>query len=102
MEITAHTLDGRHRLHLRGRLDASWADYVANAIESAVRAGQHHIDLHFGAVDYISSAGIRVLLKYYKQLNAVRGALRVVEPIAPVLAVLELSGIASLLAGGTD
>jgi hypothetical protein len=53
--------------------------------------------LNFSQVDYISSAGIRVLLKYYKQLKAARGTLSVVRPPAAVLTVLRLSGIAGTL-----
>ncbi|MEN9601217.1 MAG: hypothetical protein RIS56_823 [Verrucomicrobiota bacterium] len=97
MEITPLPREDRHELHLKGRLDANWAEHVGNAIEAAIRAGQHHIDLEFSQVDYISSAGIRVLLKYYKQLKAVRGKMRVVQPTESVLAVLHLSGIAGML-----
>jgi anti-anti-sigma factor len=97
MEITPIPHEDRHELRLKGRLDANWADHVSRAIESAVRAGQHHIDLEFSQVTYISSAGIRLLLKYFKQLKAVQGRLRVVQPTEGVLAVLRLSGISGML-----
>jgi anti-anti-sigma factor len=96
MVITTQSQGERHELLLQGRLDANWADLVAKAIETAIRAGHHEIDLDLAKVDYISSAGIRVLLKYYKQLKAARGALRVVRPTETVLSVLRLSGIAGL------
>src|SRR5437762_14226336 len=102
MEITADTREDRHELQLKGRLDANWAEHVGKAIEAAVRAGQHQIDLEFAQVDYISSAGIRVLLKYYKQLQTARGVLRVVRPTQSVLAVLRLSGIADMLVAAAD
>ena len=102
MEITPHPSEDRHELRLRGRLDANWAEHLGNAIESAVRAGQHRIDLEFAQVDYISSAGIRVLLKYYRQLKTARGALRVLNPIESVLTVLRLSGIADMLVAGAE
>ena len=97
MEITVQSRADRYELQLQGRLDANWSDRVGQAIESAIRAGHHQLDLDFAKVDYISSAGIRVLLKYYKQLKAARGTLRVVRPTAAVLDVLQLSGIAGLL-----
>lgn len=97
MEITQHPGDGRLELQLKGRMDANWADHVGSAIELSIRAGQHHIDLDLAQVDYISSAGIRVLLKYFKQLKSVRGALRVVRVTDAVLSVLQLSGIATML-----
>lgn len=90
-------------LRLEGRFDATWADYVGQAIEVAIRSGQHHVDLDFDRVHYLSSAGIRVLVRYYKQLKATRGALRVLRPGVTVRSVLELSGIAGMLvAGGTN
>jgi len=78
-------------------LDANWADLVAKSIETAIRAGHHEVDLDFAEVSYISSAGIRILLKYAKQLKAARGALRVVRPTDAVLSVIRLSGLAGIL-----
>jgi len=84
-------------LLLNGRFDANWADHVGSAIETAIRAGQHHLDLDLAQVEYISSAGIRVLLKYFKQLKTARGTLRVVRTTPAVLEVLELTGFAGIL-----
>lgn len=97
MVITTQTLDSRQVLQLEGRFDANWAEQVAKAIDSAIGAGHHQLDLDFAQVNYISSAGIRVLLKYYKQLKAARGTLRVLRPPEAVLLVLQLSGIAPML-----
>src|SRR5258705_5894100 len=102
MEITQQPRDGRLELQLKGRLDANWADRVGSAIETAIRAGQHQIDLDLGEVDYISSAGIRVLVKYFKQLKTAQGTLRVVRAAEAVLSVLQLSGIAGLLAAPVE
>ena len=102
MEIISHTREDRLELQLKGRLDANWADHLGNAIESAIRAGQHHIDLDVAEVNYLSSAGIRVLLKYLRQLKAAHGALRVVRTTEPILSVLRLSGIAGLLDAGGE
>ena len=97
MEITSINDEGRHELQLQGRLDANWADRVGQAIETAIQSGHHHLDLDFARVDYVSSAGIRELLKYHKKLKAVRGRLRVLRPTASVLEVLHLAGIADML-----
>src|SRR5437016_183817 len=102
MEIISHVREGRHELQLKGRLDANWADHLGKAIESAIRAGQHHIDLDLAEVNYLSSAGIRVLLKYLRQLKAAHGALRVVRTTEPILSLLQLSGIAGLLEAGGE
>jgi anti-anti-sigma factor len=97
MVITVQSQADRYELKLQGRLDANWADLVAKAIETAIRAGHHEIDLDFAEVSYISSAGIRVLLKYSKQLAAARGTLRVVRPTETVFSVIRLSGLQGIL-----
>jgi len=97
MEITQQSREGRLELQLKGRFDANWADHVAKAIETAIRAGQHHIDLDLAQVNYISSAGLRILVKYFKQLNSVNGALRVVQATDFVLSTLQISGFADRL-----
>lgn len=100
MEITAHSQSDGHELRLVGRLDANWADLVDQTIEAAIRSGHHRVTLDFSEVSYVSSAGIRVLLKHYKQLKAAKGHLRVVRPTDSVFSVLKLSGIASMLVQG--
>jgi anti-anti-sigma factor len=97
MEIFQQSREGRLEMRLKGRFDANWADHVGNTIESAIRAGQHHIDLDMAGVDYISSAGLRILVKYFRQLNSVKGALRIVRATDFVLSILQITGFADRL-----
>jgi anti-anti-sigma factor len=97
MEITTHIHEERCVLELNGRLDANWSEHVGQAIETAIRSGQHHLDLDFGKIHYVSSAGLRILIKYFKQLKSARGSLRIVRPTADALEILNLSGMSSLL-----
>jgi anti-anti-sigma factor len=97
MVITAQSQGELYELKLQGRLDANWAALVAKAIEKAILSGHHEVDLDFAEVSYISSAGIRILLKYCRQLKAARGALRVVRPTEAVLNVIRLSGLKDIL-----
>ncbi len=89
-------------LSLIGRFDAHWADLVGSSIQTAIHAGEHVIDVDLTAVDYLSSAGLAILLKYQRQLNAVNGRLRVRNPTKSVLNVLELCRVADLLLGPPD
>jgi anti-anti-sigma factor len=97
MEITQHPREGRLELQLKGRLDANWSDHVGNTIESAIRAGNHNIELDLAQVDYVSSAGIRMLVKHFKRLKTARGTLRIVRTTDAVLSVLQLSGLDAML-----
>ncbi len=97
MDITKTKSDQFLELKLRGRLDAYWADHVSAAIEESIRQGSHHIRLNLADVDYLSSAGIRVLIKFFKQLGAIKGSLRVVNPSPNAFSILELAGLGNMV-----
>lgn len=97
MRIESQRLDEKLILLLEGRLDASWSEYVGSAIESAIRNGEHRIDIDMSGVHYMSSAGINVLLKYRKQLENVHGALVVCNPVDEVRQILRLMKLDKLL-----
>lgn len=97
MEITRTAHAEQFELKLKGRMDATWSDHVAHALAECVRGGRHTIVLDMAEVDYISSAGIRVLVLYARQLSAIQGRLGVINPSSIVRKVLELSGLDALL-----
>ena len=97
MEIKKTQSGEALELRLHGRLDAYWADHVGKAIDDAIRAGSHQIELNFAQVDYLSSAGLRLLLKYYKQLKVVQGQLTITQPSGGALAILKMAGFAEMM-----
>jgi anti-anti-sigma factor len=98
MEITSQKSGDILVIRLAGRLDASWCDTVEKALTSAVRDGEHHLHLDMEKVDYISSAGLRVLFAVYKQLLAIKGSFAIRNPSANVRTVIQMVGIGSLIA----
>jgi anti-sigma B factor antagonist/stage II sporulation protein AA (anti-sigma F factor antagonist) len=97
MEITHQVVGNWTELRVNGRLDAYWSDHFSKAVEEHIRQGAHRLRLDLSAVDFLSSAGIRVLLRSYKQLHAIQGRLTITNPSAAVTKVLELSGLTALL-----
>jgi anti-anti-sigma factor len=94
-------LDGDEmRIELQGRLDAAWSDTVGKALQDALRTGCHSVALDLSGVGYVSSAGIRVLMVLAKQLKAIGGQLRVIDPSPPVRDVLNLVGFHHLIGQG--
>jgi len=93
MEITKREHAGILELTLAGRLDSLWADHVEAAIAESVRDGHHHISLNMEAVDFVSSAGIRVLVKFHKQLGGIDGRLLVTNPSSFVADVFDTMGL---------
>ncbi len=100
MEITPQKIGDVLVIHLTGRLDASWCDTVEKALSAAVRDGEHRIHLDMERVDYISSAGLRVLFGVYKQLLSIKGIFAIRNPSPNVRSVIQMVGIGSLIATG--
>src|SRR4051794_40714336 len=99
MEITQQDQGDRILLEVQGRLDGTWADHLADRLSEVVRSGKHQVRLDLSRTTFLSSAGIRVLLIYFKQLKALQGGLEVWQPSEMVREVLELSGLQALLTG---
>ena len=101
MEITRTATAEHFEIKLKGRLDAIWSDHVAHALAESVQSGQHVLALDMAEVDFISSAGIRILMIYTKQLKSIHGRLAVIHASENVRNVLELAGLRTLLQVGT-
>jgi anti-anti-sigma factor len=97
MEITRQRLDNTFELKAKGRLDAYWAGHLEDEVAAVLREGARSIRLNMKEVDYVSSAGIRVLFQAYKQLKDIHGTFAVAEASEAVQSVLGLAGLAELL-----
>jgi len=97
MEITRTARAEHFEIKLKGRMDATWSDHVARALAESVQSGQHAIAVDMAEVDYISSAGIRILVLYARQLKNIQGRLGVINASGIVRKVLELAGVEALL-----
>lgn len=93
MEITRRTLPDGLELVVSGRLDAYWADHLANALDEEIRGGIARLALDLSQVVFLSSAGIRSLLVAHRELDRLGGALRVVRPSEAVQSMLEMVGL---------
>ena len=81
-------------LAVKGRVDHSTAEMLKSALAPHLgrcAAGRDHLVLDLAGVDYISSAGLRVLMLAAKQATAQQGflALAAVQPL--VHEILEIS-----------
>src|SRR5262245_17833776 len=97
MEITDSVIDGIVEVRLQGRLDGYWATHLDKALAKRVRDGHVNLRVDLADIDFISSAGIGVLMKYYRQLAAIDGWLVVTNPSNRVRNVLEITGLAPFL-----
>ena len=103
MKLNEKKLNGVLKLSFSGRLDAQGAKSLEYDLNDYLRRGEHHILLGLEDTDYISSAGIRILLMFRKNLSAIDGSFSVtVSDKGNVRHILELSGLTMLIAGDHD
>jgi anti-anti-sigma factor len=97
MQITRRLRGETVELKVEGRLDGYWADHLAAAVDQEIRQGSHHIQLDLSQVAFLSSAGIGMLVRFYKDLKSIQGSFAVSNCSRNVLKVLELSKLVELL-----
>lgn len=85
-----------------GRVDSSTAKTFENAVIGAIGAGDCQLLLDLGGVDYMSSAGLRVLLMAAKRAKAGGGRFVLCSLNPRVQEVIEIAGFTSVLDIRTD
>lgn len=77
-----------------GRLDASWSDWFAEYFSELIRQGDHSLIIDAEDISFLSSAGIRSLIRINKELMKVKGTLHLVNPAEFVRNTLTMTGLA--------
>ena len=83
-------------LEITGRLDTTTAPNLESVINDLSEDTKELI-FDMTGVEYISSAGIRVLLGAYKKMNLNQGTMRIEKANEQVLEVFEMTGLLELL-----
>lgn len=99
MEISKQQRGDVLEMCVTGRLDNYWADFFAEGLANAIQEGAHHLRLDLAGVNYMSSAGIGILVKYQQQLQAIEGTLIIAQASDRVRSVLKLVALEPLLFG---
>ena len=82
---------------LEGRLDATSTPQLETKINEQVDAGKKHILLDFGRIDYLSSAGIRLLLSATRRLKSDGGQLNMCSVNEDVMEIIKVAGFERIL-----
>jgi len=85
------------RIRLEGRMDGYWSRHLDEYLEDQLRSGAEQISLHMEGVSYLSSLGIRVLVKYTKQFKQINGTFGLECLSEPVQSVLDMVGLTGML-----
>ena len=95
MNINIEKVNNSTVFKLEGRLDTVTAPELEQAINNEGNSLENLV-LDFGGINYISSAGLRVLLGAQKKMND-QGSMELINVNDDVMDILEMTGFADIL-----
>lgn len=98
MDITTRTRNDVTVVAFAGNLDSNTSPRAQQALDGILASGAPKVVVDFTALDYISSAGLRVLLGTAKRLSGAGGALHLFGLNETVQEVFDISGFSTILA----
>ena len=97
IEIIEETEDGICKITVKGRIDSNNADYFLNKLENTMNEGNKVIVLNMSRVEYLSSIGIRMILKIYKQAAETGGKFNIERPSEIVKNILGMTALNEMM-----
>ncbi|MBR0209224.1 MAG: STAS domain-containing protein [Firmicutes bacterium] len=81
---------------LEGRLDTTTSPQLDNEVDVSLE-GVKDLTLDFSELTYISSAGLRVLLRAQRKMNGCQGTMRVTGVSDGIMEIFEITGFSEIL-----
>ena len=97
MDIKKSITGSTHELLIAGRIDGAGANQLEEEILTSIRSGSQTIYVNLSQATFLCSAGLRVLLQYWRQMKQKQGILQATRPTPEVDAVLSTSGFREML-----
>ena len=95
MKIELSKTDSKLTLSLLGRLDTSSAPELETTLKTSLD-GVKELVFDFAGLEYISSAGLRVLLSAQKTMNQ-QGSMKVNHVNETIMEIFEVTGFSDIL-----
>lgn len=80
-----------------GRLDATTSTQLENILDIEINQKHLHLLIDFSGIEYLSSAGMRVLLSMTKRLKVMGGYFKIFAIHDDVMEIIRLAGFESIL-----
>jgi len=97
LKLNEYIEEGVFFIIAKGRVDSNTADTLLEKLEDALKNGNKSIILNMTQVDYLSSVGIRVIMKVYKQAIEAGSTFKIDRPSEIVRNVLGMVALKELL-----
>ena len=95
LNINKQAENGKLVIALEGRLDTTTSPVLEVELKSSLD-GVTELIMDFEKLEYISSAGLRVLLSAQKVMNK-QGSMKLIHVCDPVMEVFEVTGFSDIL-----
>jgi anti-sigma B factor antagonist len=97
MKIAIKDVNEAKVVQFEGHLDSNTSQEAENCLNDLLAQQTNNILVDFEKLDYISSAGLRVLLSTAKQLKASNGKLHLCNLNETVQEIFDMSGFSTIL-----
>ena len=97
MSIITSSDSGVYIVMPNGRLDTNTSPEAESLIIGAIDSGETKVVIDFSKTEFISSAGLRVILKTAKVLKPKNGALALCNANEQIQEVLDISGFLGMI-----
>ena len=95
MTIDRNVDGAKTQLKISGRLDTSTAPELESTIDACL-SGVEELIIDFEGLEYVSSAGLRVILKTQKVMNR-QGSMKIINVNDTIMEVFDITGFADVL-----
>ena len=95
MTIDRNVDGAKTQLKISGRLDTSTAPELETTIDACI-SGVEELIIDFEGLEYVSSAGLRVILKAQKIMNK-QGSMKIINVNDTIMEVFDITGFADVL-----
>ncbi len=98
LNVSIEEQKNRKLVRLEGRLDATTTPALETKISKILEQNKQHMLIDFSKVDYLSSAGMRLLLSASKKIKAHGGKLVFFSMNDEVMEIIKMAGFERILA----
>ncbi len=97
MEITRTIGEETITIAVAGRLDTVTSSQLEQEVSEVFEEAKANIVFDFASLEYISSAGLRVLLAAQKQVNALGTEMKIIGANDVVKEIFEITGFSDIM-----
>ncbi len=100
MEIKKIKNDEKYVYNIEGRIDTQTAPELQKAVDESFDAGEINLVFNFDKVEYLSSAGLRIILYIQKKVDALKddsASFEIINVKPQIMEVIDMTGFSDIV-----